>query len=364
MRFNTFDIYKAAINHRFPSEKENSCKRFLYESNLPKFVLGRNKYTEKICSKLKINGVVDDFTTETSYCNLPIFKTHELPRNAIVLNAAGERPIQAKKKLDALGIENIDYFCFLKVTKLELPEINFNEEFENEFLENVQNYQWLFNIIDEQESREILYYLIIFRLTYDLTLIEKVKVNRNKQYFEDFLKLKKYDEVFIDAGAYQGETSRLFAEKCSHYRSIHLFEPCLENYQKCLENLKSFPNIYCYPFGLYDKSTKAKFFRNGSSSHLSNNGNAIVDLDLLDNILIEKPTYIKMDIEGAELNALRGAKKTITNSNCRLAISVYHRPGDFWKIPRLVLDFKNNYEIKLRHYSESITESVMYFIQK
>ncbi|NBV84437.1 FkbM family methyltransferase, partial [bacterium] len=74
--------------------------------------------------------------------------------------------------------------------------------------------------------------------------------------------------------------------------------------------------------------------------------------------------FIKMDIEGGELSALRGAKKLITTHLPRLAICVYHRPDDFWAVPELILGWGCQYDLFLRHYTESIYETVMYFIPK
>ena len=69
-----------------------------------------------------------------------------------------------------------------------------------------------------------------------------------------------------------------------------------------------------------------------------------------------------MDIEGAELAALGGAQKTILRDKPRLAISVYHRPSDIWTIPRKLLSIHPDYKIYLRHYTESVYETVMFFI--
>ena len=77
-----------------------------------------------------------------------------------------------------------------------------------------------------------------------------------------------------------------------------------------------------------------------------------------------KPTLIKMDIEGAELLEIEGSKHNITTYHPRLAICVYHNVGDFWRIPRKILSLRSDYQIYLRHYTESIYETVMFFIPK
>ena len=74
--------------------------------------------------------------------------------------------------------------------------------------------------------------------------------------------------------------------------------------------------------------------------------------------------FIKLDIEGAEQDAIDGAKNTIRKYKPILAICIYHKAEDWYKIPEKVLEIEKDYDIYLRHYMEGIFESVMYFIPK
>ena len=69
-----------------------------------------------------------------------------------------------------------------------------------------------------------------------------------------------------------------------------------------------------------------------------------------------------MDIEGAEQDAIEGAKSTIAKYTPILAICIYHKAEDWYKVPEKVLEINSNYKIYLRHYMEGIFETVMYFI--
>ena len=71
-----------------------------------------------------------------------------------------------------------------------------------------------------------------------------------------------------------------------------------------------------------------------------------------------------MDIEGGEINAIEGAKNVIRKFTPKLAISVYHNLSDFWEIPFKVLQINKKYNIYLRHYTEGLAETVMFFIPK
>lgn len=74
----------------------------------------------------------------------------------------------------------------------------------------------------------------------------------------------------------------------------------------------------------------------------------------------ERVTFIKMDIEGAELDALRGAVHIIKTQKPKLAISVYHRWDDIFTIPKLILEIRPDYKLYIRHYSLLANETVLY----
>lgn len=74
----------------------------------------------------------------------------------------------------------------------------------------------------------------------------------------------------------------------------------------------------------------------------------------------EAPTFIKMDIEGAELEALEGAKNTIVKSKPKLAICLYHKPDDLWKIPLYLKKLVPEYKFYIRHHSKVRWETVLY----
>ena len=102
----------------------------------------------------------------------------------------------------------------------------------------------------------------------------------------------------------------------------------------------------------------------GSGSKINPDGAVEIQVDLLDNMEIHEPTFIKMDIEGAEIQAIQGARETIARAHPRLAICVYHNVGDFYRIPQMVLGIREDYDIYLRHYTETIYETVMFFIPR
>ena len=89
------------------------CAKFCAQDPRPKYIFGRNVYTRSVLEHINVDGVIDDFTSETMFQGVPILKTKGIERNALILIAAGGRPLSAKKQLDELSLQNLDYFSFL-----------------------------------------------------------------------------------------------------------------------------------------------------------------------------------------------------------------------------------------------------------
>jgi FkbM family methyltransferase len=356
------DLFSVVSPAKWPESSLEFCDKFLNNTNAPKYVLGRNIYSEALCKLLKVDGIVDDYTQEISCYNLPIVRISGVPSDAFVINASGGRPLSAKHKLDTAGVRNLDYFAFYKITGLELPEIKFNEGFEKDFLDNRQKYAWIYDLLSDYESKKTFEKLTSFRFDYDIAHLDGFTQREDVQYFEDFLNLKETGETFVDVGAFDGFTSAEFIKRCPVYSEIFAFEPDATNFKKCTDKLRSYERVQCLPLGLSNRKDSLRFDVSGSASKISDHGTVSIDVDRLDDLLTCNPTFIKMDIEGGEPAAIEGASKTILRSHPRLAISVYHGAGDFWRIPEQVLSIRADYDIKLRHYTECIYETVMFFL--
>ena len=344
----------------------NFCARFCSPDNQAKYVFGRNVYADSIAKSISISGFIDDYASDNSYLGLPIFRAEDIPRNALVLIASGGKPLSAKRRLDDLGIECLDYFAFYKHSGLALIPIVFNESFAEEFYSNETEYEWVYGLLNDEESRSIFRRLINFRLTYDIDFLSEFSSREGEQYFEDFLQLQQQHETFLDVGGYNGFNSLEFIRLCPGYRAVHIFEPEPENYRTCVNNLQAYSNIQWHQVGLSNRKAILKLDPLGSGSRISDSGSTTVAVDRLDDLLSDGdvPTFIKMDIEGTEMAAIEGASHTIKTHHPRLAICVYHNVGDFWRIPKKILGIRSDYSVYLRHYTESIYETVMFFMPR
>ena len=178
------------------------------------------------------------------------------------------------------------------------------------------------------------------------------------------------DEVFIDAGSYNGNTSKDFIKKCNNrYKKIIACEPMKEIYNKFKDSLSELHDVNYINTALSNYIGTTSFSLNLSGLQGSKLGEASTDnnlinavrVDTIDNILQgEKATFIKMDIEGAELEALEGAHDTIVNYKPKLAISLYHKKEDLYTIPLYIHKIVPEYKFKLRHYNNKISDLVLY----
>lgn len=337
------------------------CDEFL-NSSKQKYIFGRNEFAVSIANAIEVNGFIDDFTNDLTYLGKPIIKIDQVPNDALVVMIVIGKPFTAEKRVKQFPFKSIDYFSFYKYSGLHLKQVMFWDGFIEDFHLNQSKYEWINNLLHDKISKEQFYKIINFRLSYNLNFMKGFTDIEDQQYFENFLELNSEGETFIDVGGFDGYTSQEFIRLSPYYKSIHIFEPEEKNINLAKQRLKTSKNIYFHQLGLSNKKQTLKFDVGGSSSKISETGSVIIEVDKLDDIINEPVTFIKMDIEGAEADAIEGAKETIKKYHPRLAISVYHKANDFWKIPEQILAIRDDYQIYLRHYTEGISETIMFFI--
>lgn len=198
---------------------------------------------------------------------------------------------------------------------------------------------------------------IIDNIPFDISQISNI-------YFDNMICMED-GEVFIDAGCFDCKTDNDFVMRCPGYAKIIAFEPDPINRKICEEKImkEKIRDIELKKYGLWSEKGECTFQSTGSSARVNPNGNVVVQLESLDNILKgDKATYIKMDIEGSELRALQGAKQTIQKYKPKLAISIYHKPEDIIDIPHYIHELNPQYRFYIRHYTTNECDTVLYAI--
>ena len=173
---------------------------------------------------------------------------------------------------------------------------------------------------------------------------------------------------FIDCGAYDGDSLRNLLAKRKKITDYVAFEPqrnlCnkIVTMRSKIEN----PSIAVIPCGVSSVLEQKRFSVEGisqSAGKVSESGSEIIQcmtIDMLGDTF--KPTFIKMDIEGMEIAALKGAERTIKKYKPSLAVCVYHDLSHLWKIPKMIYDMNYSYKFYLRNYQIMGLETVLYAI--
>ena len=189
---------------------------------------------------------------------------------------------------------------------------------------------------------------------------------RKDQYFPEGIIELSEDEVFLDGGAYTGDTLLTFLRKANNkYCRCYAFEPEPENAVslKALALRQRFCNVSIIEKGLWSSADQLSFTaaEGTTGSAISETGRASISVDTVDNMSPDA-TYIKMDIEGAELEALKGAAGTIKKNRPKLAICLYHKPGDLFEIPLFIKSLVPEYKFYLRQHQPVSCELVLYAV--
>ncbi len=195
----------------------------------------------------------------------------------------------------------------------------------------------------------------------------EIEPEYDSQYFPTDIPFNKGYSKFIDCGAYTGDTIDKLYEEKGKIDTLIAFEPDIQNYDilvhKIRDNNGKYANrVFTYPCGVYSKLEQFKFVDNqGPGNLISEEGTSVIQCVSLDDVLAyHAPTFIKMDIEGAEYEALLGAKMIIQQHKPDLAICVYHYLADISRIPLLIHSWNLGYEFYLRSHSDFNEELVMY----
>lgn len=249
---------------------------------------------------------------------------------------------------------------FLPYYSMDLP---------HKILLNSNRVRKAFDLMSDNQSRKEFIRELSWRMDLDLSGSPDISEN-DERFPKDIFPLSD-QEVLFDCGAYDGDTLQNFLNITGgQFRHILSFEPDPSNYEKLAEYVKSLPDeigkkITIRKTGVGAKAELLKFnAEGGTSSRLNPEGSMQVTVETIDDFLGEfEPTCIKMDIEGAELDALRGGESLIRKHLPSLALCVYHCPDHLWEIPLTAHEFSTSYTFYLRRHAVVPWDLVCYGIQ-
>ncbi len=353
------------VNFDYINQRDKELvKLFISSTSTKKYILGINKLTKSVLKYLEVDGIIDDFTRVQRSRKKEILQIGDVPKDAIILWTSTGSPLEVKQRLDDMGFKHISYLAFYKYSAFDLVHPPFITDFEDDYKNNADRYSCVYNLLGDKKSKEVFEKVINFKMTYDYNFMEGFTNNHEGQYFDKELIPNIKEISFVDGGGYVGDTATEVIKNYPDFKKVYLIEPILENIRIAKRELGHLENIEFLTCGVSNKKETLYFNEEKSFSSIYGKGTQSVEVDMIDNIVKEKVDFIKLDIEGAEQDAIDGAKETIKKYKPLLAICVYHKAEDWYKIPEKVLEIESSYDVYLRHYMEGIFETVMYFIPK
>lgn len=337
----------------------------LMDASSKVYVIGKNDQSKEILKRYNVSGIIDDFNNSEKYWNgAPVVNTKDVDPSSIVINCVTSiSPVLVRNSLREASLNNVVPVSELISSKGDLLSLPwFVAQQREELKKNPAWWSALWSLMSDQVSKETLADVLRFRLTADSEYMNDYTVRLCDQYFEDFMRYK--NEVFVDAGGFDGDTTEEFINRYPDYKKVYLFEPSTKNLEAAKKRLKGARDIDFRPLGLSDSQGTLCFNADaGSASAVTNDVGKSISVVTLDKELENEPiSFIKMDLEGWEMNALRGAELTIKKNKPKLAIAVYHSAKDFREIPQYILSINPDYKIFLRHYTQGWSETVMFFL--
>lgn len=271
------------------------------------------------------------------------------------------------KQLKDLGFANID-------------RVLDNKFFVDEFLEKtdkeyVMNH--LFQVIDVLEDEESC--RILTRIVQEWTRNEYVygqldDIHTEPQYFVPGLVNVNAEDIFVDCGAYTGDTLEEYIKYTSgKFGKVYLFELSKSNYERLLQNIETKfgrckEKLHAVNKGVAGEDGVIQYIEGDEGSRVSETEGSVNrvqgEVTSLDTFFgSEKVDFIKMDIEGVELEAIEGTRQIIKQQSPTLAICLYHKPEDIWEIPLRIKEIQPQYKIYICHHTDLLNETVCYAVK-
>ncbi|OGO90169.1 MAG: hypothetical protein A3F10_06385 [Coxiella sp. RIFCSPHIGHO2_12_FULL_42_15] len=279
---------------------------------------------------------------------------------------ASHRVLAPIKALRAKGHKTVAPFALLQVLAPEkFPPHLFYENWLESLFNHRDRLKTLMTMLADEKSLQVLDAIVGFRLSLEPEILSPV-IDWDLYGSEDILNLSN-EEIYIDGGTYDGDTIKSFINRVDgKFKRIIGFEPDTGTFQKLQQNFSHEPRVEPINKGLFSHKDTLYFDNVGTRGSMLVEGKMqgiSVPVTSVDEVLQGAPvTLIKMNIEGAEIPALRGAAMSIARYKPKLGISIYHRSTDLWEIPFLVKELHSQYQFYLRQHDGGVIESVLYAV--
>jgi FkbM family methyltransferase len=233
--------------------------------------------------------------------------------------------------------------------------------------ENRASLEELYEELQDQRSKDSFVAYLLSKIRQDMKYLPPVfdKI----QYFPEGMFKFSNHESFFDCGAFIGDTIAEFLKATGgSYRHIWAAEPDRSNYEQLMKYVRDekLTRIDVVNKGIYSHAGELPFREGGNMlSMISESADRYIKVDTIDHIVGDHPvTYIKMDVEGVELMALKGAEQTIRRNLPVLGVSIYHKERDLIDIPLYIKEIVPEYKFYFRVHKKIAIDTVLYAVMK
>jgi len=319
-----------------------------------------------------VDFFIDDYTSEKFIKNKPVISLEKIPKDTKIYISPLQYSFKIEQDLKKKGFINIVNFTnSIKTIPNILEEISktnylwLTPSCKNIDVESIKKVS---KLLVDTKSKDILKGIVNLRKTFDTKYY--IDPSDTEYFPSDVPILDNLRQVnFIDCGAYIGDTIEELVNQNIDIGYTISFEPDSKNLVSLEHTLNklNLNNNIVYPAGVYNKNTILKFANNGidSSASFDEKSSIQVPVVSLDTVILNSnPNFIKMDIEGAEKEALLGAKNTIQKYKPNLAICLYHKEEDLWELPLLINNIEPSYDMYIRVHEDLCLSTVLYCISK
>jgi len=330
---------------------------------------GEGQRLARICANnnIKIDAIVDDDRSKVGsivegLLIEPTSALASLPKTTPVV-IASHRVLNASKRLRDQGFRTVIPFATLQaLAPKQFPPHMFYQNLLDDLWANRGKYEALHDRLADDRSRQVLDAVLGFRQTLDPLILQQV-LSEDDLYAPKGLFEFTSNEAYVDGGSYDGDTIRAFIDRVhGRFDDIYAFEPDPATFEKLSSNFRHEPRVHPIHAGLHSHVGQLRFRDDASRGAIfANDGSSEMPVTTIDDVLgDQRLTYVKMNIEGAEIDALHGGRNAICKWLPRLAISVYHRASDLWRVPELISEIRSEYQLYLRQHDGGIIETVLY----
>lgn len=268
-----------------------------------------------------------------------------------------------RAQLQALGASRVTHagFLFWKHPERLLP--HYAMDLPERVLQRRDDARRAYDLFADDASRAEYLAQLRWRLRLDFENLPSPASTR--EYFAHDLFNTRDDESFVDGGAFDGDTVAAFIEACGgRYARITAIEADPTNARALRARVASIPRVTVHEVAVAEREETLRFSASGTaSSAVSRAGSIDVRATALDTLFADEPTsLIKLDVEGAELDAIRGARATITRDRPVLAVCAYHTQDHLFAVPLLLAELAPEHRLFLRAHREECFDLVCYAV--